>query len=65
MLTLAMVFSVLTGIVPGTSITTEAAGNYLPEYSVGEALGNGGLGWDNRFPNFTVTLLAGGYYYEG
>ena len=44
MLTIAMVFSVLTGIVPGTSITTEAAGNYLPECSVGEALGNSGLG---------------------
>ncbi|MBO5609009.1 MAG: hypothetical protein J5929_01355 [Eubacterium sp.] len=62
MLTIAMVFSVLTGIVPGTSITADAAGDYLSDYSVGEALNNkDGLGWDHRYPNFTVTLLAGGY----
>ena len=62
MLTIAMVFSVLTGIVPGTSITAEAAGQYLSDYTAGETIGPGNYFWSKNYDGkFTIVLKGGGH----
>ena len=62
-ITLAMVFCILTGIAPGTSIKANAAEKHLADYSVGEALPKDAmLTWDDENTDFTLILRPGEFW---
>ena len=66
MITVAMIFVILTGVVPGTSFKVNAAGTHLSVYSADEALNTGALKWDESGDTeFTLVLKAGGYTNSG
>ena len=56
----AMIFSVLSGIAPGSSIKAQAAGKYLSDYSVGDVLTNDSRYYWNDGREYCKVIVQGG-----
>ena len=67
MITLAMVFCIVTGMVPGTSIKANAAEIHLSDLTVGDTVPKGvTMTWDDKEDtDFYIHIDEGEYWYEG